>query len=212
MLNSRHTRRSETPAQARVTLRVIQIIIDNSRSYSSATTQEINNIAWEQESYLTYFRGVAANDPIRCVYVDRVGCGYTTEFRRSSGDYNTISYVCGVPTQDTPHICCICEAILNIHRRRQSRQLDTATQILGFDEEESLVHYRNTGIIRTRYLGQYVELERQRQLQIQENQFTAFRNSALQRTTGSSAQLERNVRRDDSEESEHSDESDGGSD
>jgi hypothetical protein len=211
MLNSRHTRRSETPAQARVTLRVIQIIIENSRSYSSATTEEINKIAWEQSCHLTQFRGVAANDPIRCAYVDRVGCGYTIEFRRNSNDYNTISYRCGITTQDTPHVCCICEAILSIHRRRQSRQLDTTTQILGFDEEESLVNYRNTGIIRTRYLGQYVELERQRQLQIQENQFTAFRNSALQRSTGSSARLERNVRRDDSEESEHSDGSDSDS-
>ena len=211
MLNLRHTRRSETPAQARVTLKVIHIIIENSRSYSSATTEEINDIAWEQSSHLTHFRGVAANDPIRCAYVDRVGCGYTIEFRRNSSDYNTISYRCGITTQDTPHVCCICEAILSIHRRRQSRQLDTTTQILGFEEEEYLVKYRNTGIIRTRYLGQYVELERQRQLQIQENQFTAFRNSALQRSTGSSARLERNVRRDDSEESEHSDGSDSDS-
>jgi hypothetical protein len=71
-----------------------------------------------------------------------------------------------------------------------------------------LVNYRNTGIIRTRYLGQYVELERQRQLQLQENQFIAFRNSASPQTTGSSAQLESNGTRDDSEESEQSDGSD----
>jgi hypothetical protein len=204
MLNSRHTRRSETSATARVTQRVINLIIDNSISYSAATTHEINNIAWEQESYLTYFRGISANDPARCDYVDRVGCGYTIEFRRRRENYNTLSYVCGTSTQDAPHICCICEAILTIHRRRQSRPLDTTAQILGFNEEEFLVNYRNTGIIRTRYLGQYVELERQRQLQLQlqENQFIAFRNSASPRTTGSSAQLERNGTRDNSEESD----------
>jgi hypothetical protein len=208
MLNSRHTRRSETPATARATLPVIHLIIDNSISYSAATTHEINKIAWEQESYLTYFRGISVNDPARCDYVDRVGCGYTIEFRRRREDYNTLSYVCGTSTQDAPHICCICEAILTIHRRRQSRPLDTTAQILGFNEEELLVTYRNAGIIRTRHLGQYVELERQRQLQLQENQFSAFRNFASPRAIGSSAQLERNGTRDDSKESEQSDGSD----
>jgi hypothetical protein len=127
------------------------------------------------------------------------------------GEVETIIILCGTSTQDAPHICCICAAILTIHRRRQSRPLDTTAQVLGFNEEESLVKNRNTGIIRTRYLGQYVELERQRQLQLQENQFIAFRNSASPRTTESSAQLERNGTRDDLEESEQSDGSDSDS-
>jgi hypothetical protein len=188
MLDPRHTRRSETPSRARKTLQVIQLVIDNSRSFSTADLQEINQQRQEQEAYLEYFNSISADDSARCEYVftERVGCGLTIDFRRSIRDFNTLQYVCGEGAEDTPHVCCICEAILSIHRRRQLRQLDIEVQNSGYREEELLVAYRNFGIIRTRYLGQYVELERHRQLQLLQDQFAAFRNLAQPRSTASS--------------------------
>jgi hypothetical protein len=66
-----------------------------------------------------------------------------------------------------------------------------------------LTCYRDKGLIKTRYIGQYVEIERQRLLRIQEEQFFAFRLSACPQVPDSSATLERIRRRDGTEESDN---------
>jgi hypothetical protein len=42
-----------------------------------------------------------------------------------------------------------------------------------------LINYRDRGLIRPRYIGQYVEIERQRQLLLQRERFGGFRLRAL---------------------------------
>ena len=100
--------------------------------------------------------------------------------------------------------CMSCEALLTIDNRRRSYIADTTINQRAFEEENLLIEYRDTGLIRTGYLGQYVEIERQRRLQLQVDQFAAFRNSAIEQDLPDSASLE-NVHRalDDRSDSDH---------
>jgi hypothetical protein len=62
-----------------------------------------------------------------------------------------------------------------------------------------LICYRNQGLIRPRYIGQYVEIERQRQLLLQRESYGRFRLRALLEETSSSAATERNLLNSDPE-------------
>jgi hypothetical protein len=70
-----------------------------------------------------------------------------------------------------PHLCCCCETLLNLSATRQSIISTGGTpktvNQLAAEEESIIVKYRDEGEIRPRYLGQYVEIERERLLQVQ---------------------------------------------
>ena len=158
------------------------MIISNTRSFETASTEEINTIAGQQRIRLQEFKTVTAADPTRSEFVDSVGCEGTVKFRRKCADHNIITYRCStnISTPNVPHIFCLCEALLRIDERRRSFPSDTIIQQRAFDEESFLIAYRSTGLIKAEYIGQYVEIERQRQPKRQVDQFTAFRNSATE--------------------------------
>jgi hypothetical protein len=53
-----------------------------------------------------------------------------------------------------------------------------------------LLSYRNCGLIRAKYIGQYVEIDRQRQLRLQEEQFATLRVRAFTQEPRSSAAID----------------------
>jgi hypothetical protein len=80
MLDLVHIRKEETSARARTTIRIIQLIIDNTRSFATASTTEINTVAYQQRASLKEYRLLAAQDPIGKKFVDTVGWDTTIEF------------------------------------------------------------------------------------------------------------------------------------
>jgi hypothetical protein len=206
MLNREHIRKTENPKRVRSSLRIIDIIISNTRSFETASIEEINTVAWQQRLRLSEFRTTTTADILRGDRAESVGCGKSIKFRRHWANYTITTYNCGrdISTPNAPHICCICEALLTIDNRRRSYIADTTINQRAFEEENLLIEYRDTGLIRTGYLGQYVEIERQRRLQLQVDQFAAFRNSAIEQDLPDSASLE-NVHRalDDRSDSDH---------
>ena len=181
MLNTNHTRRRETSKEASASLAAIDLIIANTRSLATASLEEINAAAYLQRSRLVEYKRITATDPVRHnYYTNQVGCSKTIQFRKNSSDPNTTAFECGnsISIPNAPHICCICDSLLLLDIRRRQRPNDTVIQRLAFKEEELLLDYRYNGLIKTKYLGQYVEIERQRRLRRQEKQFFAFRSSA----------------------------------
>jgi hypothetical protein len=181
MLSTNHTRRRETPEKARESLAAIDLIIANSRSFATASFEEINATACLQRIRLVEYKNITSTDLVRrSHYTKTVGCSATIQFRKDRNDPNTTAFDCGdnIAVLNTPHICCICEALLSLDSRRRQRPRDPEIQRLAFEEESLLLDYRNRGLIKTKYLGQYVEIERQRRLRRQEEQFLAFRSSA----------------------------------
>jgi hypothetical protein len=196
MLNREHIKRKETPKRVKSSLKIIDIIISNTRSFENASIEEINTVAWQQRVRLSEFKTTTTADILRGDRAESVGCGKNIKFRRHWANYNITAYNCGrdISTTNAPHICCICEALLTIDNRRRSYIADTTINQRAFEEENLLIEYRDTGLIKTGYIGQYVELERRRRLQLQVDQFAAFRNSATRQHLPNSASLE-NVRR-----------------
>jgi hypothetical protein len=202
MLDRAHTRKVQTPRNVRSSLEIIDLIIANTRSFEAAAIEEINTVAWQQRVRLEEFVAATEADPIRKERVESVGCGESIKFRRNCANYNITTYTCGtdIATPNAPHICCICEALLRIDKRRRSYVLDTTINQRAFEEEHLLIEYRDTGLIRTGYIGQYVEIERQRRIKLQVDQFTAFRNSATEQDQTDSSSLENVIlRRSDNE-------------
>jgi hypothetical protein len=80
--------------------------------------------------------------------------------------------------------------LLAVNKRRQSRPTDTQINQLCFVEEDFLLSYRNCGLIRARYIGQNVEIDRKRQLRLQEEHFATLRVRAFTQVPRSSAAIE----------------------
>ncbi len=158
-------------------------------------------VAYQQRLDLQEYKRVTALDPVRVEFGDTIGCKRTILFRKSVEDFNTTRYVCGSNTSvpNVPHLCCCCESLLTISKRRQSRPVDTRINQTCFEEEDFLIKYRERGLIRTRYIGQYMEIERQRQLLLHRESFEGFRLRALLEEISSSAATERNLLDSDSE-------------
>jgi hypothetical protein len=206
MLNPDHIRESESASRAGTSLRLIKLVVENSRSFALSTSEEISATAYQQREDL--IKHIAANDPIRKGAADEIGCGATINFRRSKEDFNITEFICGddITVPNVPQFCCICEALITINKRRlvlADRLVEKNIPKTCYEEENFLTKYRDRGLIKTRYIGQYVEIERQRLLRIQEQQFFAFRISACPRVPDSSATLERIIRRDGTEESDN---------
>ena len=181
MLSKNHTRRRETPEEVRASLAAIDLIIANSRSFATASFEEINATAYLQRIRLVEYKNITSTDLVRQgYYTNQVGCSETIQFRKDRNDPNTTAFDCGdnIAVLNTPHICCICDSLLRLDSRRRQRPNDPEIQRLAFEEEKLLLDYRYRGLIKTKYLGQYVEIERQRRLRRQEEQFFAFRSSA----------------------------------
>ena len=181
MLNTDHTRRRETPSRVRTSLSAIDLIIANTNSLATASFEEINTSAYQQRIRLLEYRSVTSEDLVRqSYYVNKVGCSRTIQFRRNSNDPNTTAFDCGdtIAVPNAPHICCICDSLLRLDSRRRQRPHDSEIQRQAFEEEKFLLECRDQGLIKAKYLGQYVEIERQRRLRWQEKQFFAFRSSA----------------------------------
>lgn len=193
MIQPRHTRGPETIYERERTLRTIDLLAANTRSVSTLTTAEINVLSQEQRTRLLEFKTVTAADLIRHTRVDQCGCYNRVFFRRNTADYNTVAYICGKEEQrppDVPYVCCICEALLRIDERRRLRPDDYIKNNQAFEEENFLVDYRHDGFLRTGFIAQYVELERQRRLREQENGYLQFRLLSIDSITSSSATRE----------------------
>jgi hypothetical protein len=201
MLNPAHVREEETSKRNRNTINIIQLVIDNARSFATASLTEINLVAYQQRLELQQYKRITALDPVRLEFEDTIGCERTLLFRKSLEDFNTTRYVCGsnISVPNVPHLCCYCESLLTISKRRQSRPTDTRINQTCFEEEDFLIKYRNRGLIRTKYIGRYVEIERQRQLLLERESFEGFRLGALLEETSSSAATERKLLDSDSE-------------
>jgi hypothetical protein len=181
MLSRNHTRGKETPEEVRASLAVIDLIIANSGSLATASFEEINATAYLQRTRLVEYKSITSADLVRQDhYTDEVGCYRTIQFRKNRNDPNTTNFNCGnnIAVPNTPHICCICESLLRLDGRRRRKESNPEIQRLAFEEEKLLLDYRYQGLIKIKYLGQYVEIERQRRLRRQEEQFLAFRISA----------------------------------
>jgi hypothetical protein len=112
MLDLVHIRKEETSARARTTIKIIQLIIDNTCSFATASTTEINTVAYQQRVSLQEYRLLTAQDPIREKFVVTVGCD----------DFNTTPYVYGsrISIPNLPHLCCFCESLLAVNRTWRS--------------------------------------------------------------------------------------------
>ena len=181
MLSKDHTRRRETPEEVRASLAAIDLIIANSRSFATSSFEEINATACLQRIRLVEYKNITSADLVRQDdYTNEVGCSETIQFRKDRNDPNTTAFNCGdnIAVLNTPHICCICESLLRLDGRRRRKESNPEIQRLAFEEEELLLDYRYRGLIKIKYLGLYVEIERQRRLRQIEKQFLAFRSSA----------------------------------
>jgi hypothetical protein len=205
MLNREHIKRRETPRRVQSSLRIIDIIISNTRSFENASIEEINTVAWQQRVRLAEFVTTTTADILGGDRAESVGCGKNIKFRRHWANYNVTAYNCGrdIATPNAPHICCICEALLTIDNRRRSYISDTTINQRAFEEENLLIDYRDNGLIKTGYLGQYAEIERQRRLQLQVDQFSAFRNRTTRQHLPNSASLEYVRRANSRSDSDH---------
>jgi hypothetical protein len=83
--------------------------------------------------------------------------------------------------------------LLTISKRWQSRPADTHINQTCFEEEDFLINYRNLGLTTPRYIGQYVEIKRQRQLLLQRERFEGLRLRTLLEEIRSSAATERKL-------------------
>jgi hypothetical protein len=195
LLDPVHVKKEETSKRARNTVKIIQLITDNTRSFATASLTEINSVAYQQRLDLQEYRWITALDPVILGFEDIIGCERTILFRKSVEDFNTTRYVCGsdISVPNVPHLCCFFESLLTISKRRQSRPEDTHINQTCFEEEDFLISYRNRGLITPRYIGQYVEIERQRQLLLQRERFERFRLRTLLEETRSSAATERKL-------------------
>jgi hypothetical protein len=101
--------------------------VDHTRSFATASTTEVNTVAYQQKVSPQEYRLLTAQDPIREKFVDTVGCERAIEFRKSRDDFDTTPYDCGsrISIPNVPHLCCFCESLLPINKRRQSRPTDT---------------------------------------------------------------------------------------
>jgi hypothetical protein len=158
-------------------------------------------VAYQQRLDLQEYKRITVLGPVRLGFENTIGCERTILFRKSVKDFNTTRHVCGssISVLNVPHLCCFCKSLISISKRRQSRPADTYLNQTCFEEEAFLINYRNQGLIRPRYIGQYVEIERQRQLLLQRECFGGFRLRALLEETSSSAATERNLPDSDSE-------------
>jgi hypothetical protein len=149
MLDPAHVRKEETSKRARNTVRIIQLITDNTRSFATASLTEINSVAYQQRLDLQEYKHITALDP---GFEDTDGCERTILFRKSIEDFNTTRYVCGsnISVPNVPHLCCFCESLLTISKRRQSRPADTHVNQTCSEEEDFLISYRNRGLITPR--------------------------------------------------------------
>jgi hypothetical protein len=104
MLNPVHIRKKERTERAKTT------VSDNTCSFATASTTEINAVAYQQRVSLQEYRLTAAQDPVRKPFVETVGCDTTIEFRKSRDDFNTTPYVCGsgISIPNVPHLCYFC--------------------------------------------------------------------------------------------------------
>jgi hypothetical protein len=179
----------------------MQLIIDNTRSFETASFTEINSVANQQRLDLQEYKRITVLDPVRLGFEDTIGCERTILFRKSVKDCNTTRHVCGsnISVPNVPHLCCFCESLITISKRRQSRPADTHISQTCFEEEDFLINYRDRGLITPKYIGQYVEIEMQRQLLLHRERFGGFRLRALLEETRSSAATERNLLDSDSE-------------
>jgi hypothetical protein len=183
------------------------LITENTQSFALSTGEEISAAAIQQREEFRRLKQIASADPTTKGATDKIGCGTTINYRKSKEDFNITEFICGedITAPNVPQFCCICEALVKTSRRRISlaETLDTKFPRLCYEERNFLTCYRDRGIIKTRYIGQYVEIERQRLLRIQGEQFFAFRLSAFPQVPDSSATLERIRRRDGTEESDN---------
>jgi hypothetical protein len=177
MLNNEHTRIVDRgPATTANSREAIEIIIDNSYSLAIATLPEIAEKQQHQRIELKAYRKGGGPEHREL----EIGCHRLIRFRRNPSDPNETSFHCGADIQHpyVPHICCCCEALLSLHNTRQSNisigLTPKAVNQIASKEEDTLIAYREEGEIHPRYLGQYVELERKRWLQVQETQFHTY--------------------------------------
>jgi hypothetical protein len=138
-------------------------------------------VAYQQRLDLQEYKRITVLDLVRLGFEDTIGCERTILFRKSVGDFNTTRHVCGnnISVPNVPYLCCFCESLITISKRWQSRPTDTHINQTCFEEDDFLINYRDRGLIRPRYIGQYVEIERQRQLLLQRERFGGFRLRAL---------------------------------
>jgi hypothetical protein len=162
-------------------LRAIEIIIDNSESLAIATPPEIAEKNQRQRQQLSN-RGERSGPSQG---ESEIGCGRVIQFRRNPSDPNETTFNCGGSLQPpyVPHLCCCCETLLNLSATRQSIISTGGTpktvNQLAAEEESIIVKYRDEGEIRPRYLGQYVEIDRERLLQVQRQQFITYRSGPV---------------------------------
>ncbi len=123
MLDPAHVRKEETSKRNRNTIKIIQLIINNTRSFTTASLTEINLVAYQQRLDLQEYKRITVLDLVRLGFDDTIGCERTILFRKSVEDFNTTRYVCG-SNISVPHLCCFCESLLTISKRRQSRPTD----------------------------------------------------------------------------------------
>jgi hypothetical protein len=190
MLNEEHTRIKESGAdQTADSLIAIEVIIDNSHSLAIATLPEIAERNQQQRTELQSYRN--REGPVHR-YI-QIGCERQICFRRKPSDPNVTVFTCGGSIQPphVPHLCCCCEALLNLNNTRRSNFSEQLSQKavnqLASVEEDTLIKYREEGEINPRYLGQYVEIERKRLLQVQESQFLTYRSGPVRTRKASSS-------------------------
>jgi hypothetical protein len=98
MLDPVHVRKEETSKRARNTIKIIQLITDNTRSFATASLTEINSVAYQHRLDLQEYKRITVLDPVRLGFED------TVLFRKSVEDFNTTRYVCGSNISKTKRV------------------------------------------------------------------------------------------------------------
>jgi hypothetical protein len=111
MLKPAHVRKEETSKRNRNAIEIIQLIIDNTRSFATASFTEINSVAYQQRLDLQEYKRITVLDPVRFRFENTIGCERTILFQKSVQDFNTTRHVCGsnISVLNVPHLCCFCE-------------------------------------------------------------------------------------------------------